>query len=225
MSGYSQPFPRILRARPPAGQGASRACAPAASGVAETAPTRGCGEAARTPTRASCAAAPSRRRRHGRAARDGHQLGRAGERHVGPAGDQERARRRAQVVAGGQVQLLVERVAGEAGTVDEHGAAEADAASSRSRSSSARDMASAQQDSATSLASDSNAPKPPDPDLSMSRNAVSSAVTAAGAVRFISGLPFLESRQSEGKGGPPSFQTNNNFMPSALRPAPPRGRL
>lgn len=34
--------------------------------------------------------------------------------HVGPAGGQERARRRAHAVAGGQVQLLVERVAGEA---------------------------------------------------------------------------------------------------------------
>ena len=73
---------------------------------------------------------------------------------------------------------------------------------------------SAQQDSATDLASDSNAPKPPDSALSMSRNAVSSAATAAGAVRFISGLLFLESRQSEGKGGPPSFQTNNTFIPS-----------
>lgn len=75
-------------------------------------------------------------------------------------------------------------------------------------------MASAQLASATGLASDSNAPKPPAPSLSMSRNAVSSAAAAAGTVRFISGLLFLESRQSEGKGGPPSFQTNNNFMPS-----------
>ena len=80
--------------------------------------------------------------------------------------------------------------------------------------SSARDMVSAQLAGTTDLAPDSKTPKPAGPFLQHARERGFQRRHGGGHGKIHLGSPFLESRQSEGKGDLPSFQTSRNFMPS-----------